>query len=69
MKHGQLGISVLGDISNDKSVFSDEEFYSNTGRNGVSEYYGANGYFGMSFGMFEIVDVAVVQQKKKNKEH
>ena len=60
MKHGQLGISVLGDISNDKSVFSDEEFYSNTGRNGVSEYYGANGYFGMSFGMFEIVDVAVM---------
>ena len=43
MKHGQLGITVLGDVSNDKSFYDDAAFYSNMGRNKVSEYYGASG--------------------------
>ena len=60
MKHGQLGITVLGDVSNDKSFYDDAAFYSNMGRNKVAEYYGASGYVGMSFGMFEILDVAVM---------
>ena len=60
MKHGQLGITVLGDISNDKGVFDGGEYYSNTGRNRIAEYYGGSAYIGMAFGMFEIVDVSIM---------
>ena len=65
MKHGQLGITVLGDVSNDGGVFDAYSFNRyGEGKNRVNDeldqFIGLSGYVGMSFGMFEIVDVAVM---------
>ncbi|MEE0875979.1 MAG: hypothetical protein UIH18_01660, partial [Fibrobacteraceae bacterium] len=66
MKHGQLGISILGDINNDGGIISGEFQNVTTGERVPTpdaqrdKYLGLSGYIGMSFGMFEIVDLAVM---------
>ena len=65
MKHGQLGVTLLGDVSNDGGVFDSYMFnrYSKNGQRLIDEldqFVGLSGYFGMSFGMFEIMDVAIM---------
>ena len=65
MKHGQLGVTILGDVSNDGGVFDSYNFnkYMVKDKEIVDEldqFIGLSGYFGMSFGMFEIVDVAIM---------
>lgn len=65
MKHGQLGITLLGDVSNDAGVFENYMFnrYMNNGQlqyDELDQFVGLSGYFGMSFGMFEIMDVAIM---------
>ncbi len=66
MKHGQLGISILGDVSNDGGIVDGEyRVGGNLMQNGNDfvtrdKFMGVNGYIGMSFGMFEIVDIAVM---------
>ena len=65
MKHGQLGVTILGDVSNDGGVFDSYNFskYMVNDKEIVDEldqFIGLSGYFGMSFGMFEIVDVAIM---------
>ncbi len=65
MKHGQLGVTLLGDVSNDGGVFDSYMFnrYSKDGQRLIDEldqFVGLSGYFGMSFGMFEIMDVAIM---------
>ncbi len=61
MKHGQLGITLLGDVSNDGGVFDSYTFNRyNNGADELDQFVGISGYFGMSFGMFEIMDVAIM---------
>ena len=60
MKHGQLGITVLGDFSNDKSVLDGFDNGHAVDGDKISEYFGGSGYFGMAFGMFEVVDVSIM---------
>ena len=66
MKHGQLGITLLGDVSNDGGVFDSYLFNQYQDKQGkvqtdeLDQFVGLSGYFGMSFGMFEIVDVAIM---------
>ena len=60
MKHGQLGITLLGDVTNDAGVFSKEAFKTNAGDDKIDEFVGVSGYFGLSFGLMEIVDVAIM---------
>ena len=67
MKHGQLGVTILGDVSNDGGVFDSYNFskYMVTGNDAqvadeLDQFVGISGYFGMSFGMFEIMDVAIM---------
>lgn len=68
MKHGQLGISLLGDINNDGGIV--DGGFTTVGDKGLipaptpeasrDKYLGLSGYVGMAFGMFEIVDLAVM---------
>ena len=66
MKHGQLGVTILGDVSNDGGVFDSYNFskYMVMDKGAVvdelDQFVGISGYFGMSFGMFEIMDVAIM---------
>ena len=67
MKHGQLGVTILGDVSNDGGVFDSYNFskYMVAGNDAevadeLDQFVGISGYFGMSFGMFEIMDVAIM---------
>lgn len=66
MKHGQLGITVLGDVSADGGVIDGYNLAKlaqadgKTSPDEIDQFYGISGYIGMSFGMFEIVDVSVM---------
>lgn len=59
MEHGQLAISFLNDVTNDKSVFGNNVM----GRDGYvenNEFIGLSSYIGMSFGIMKIADVSVM---------
>lgn len=59
MEHGQLSISILNDVDvADKSVLG--ETVKGDPRIKNKDYIGLSSYIGMSFGLFEIVDVAVM---------
>ncbi len=66
MKHGQLGITLLGDVSNDGGVVDQYAFQkylvddNNLAAAPIDQFIGVSGYVGMSFGMFEIVDVSIM---------
>lgn len=58
MEHGQLAISFLNDVTNDKSVFGSNVMGNPAIEN--NEYVGLSSYIGMSFGLFKIADVSVM---------